>query len=173
MNQTYQKGLLDYQNLVDVEKLRKKLMTDTSRKYQQYIAVQSGTIYVTNGVYMVAVKAESIEDGVYQVIKNKNEVVLLPIVDIQFPVCTEIEQLCPEYGDMVAFKRDIVSSCYCELIKAMGDDILDIDMFKQIYETKFFNYFKICSSKDTHKPIALFDTESESTKRAYIMPMVF
>jgi hypothetical protein len=172
----FDKTALDYQNLCEVEKIRKKLNTN-GREYEKYIAVQDGTIYSTNGFYMVAVKAESIEDGVYQVVKNKGEVILIPSTDISFPKCTEIEQLCPEYGCYEAFKATNSTEKnsainYCQIIRALESDIIDIDLFAPIHATGFFSYFRICE-KDAKRPVFLCDSETEPTKRAYIMGMIF
>jgi hypothetical protein len=175
MNLKYEKSAADYQNLCEIEKVRKKLNTN-GKQYEKFIAVQNGTIYCTNGFYMLAVKAESIADGVYQIIKGKNEVVLITDDDnTSFPKCTEIEQLCPEYGEAEQLKiqGDNVSVPYCHVIKSMGDDILDINIFEPLYNTKFFEFFRICKGENMHKPVVLADSESESTKRAYIMGMVF
>ena len=175
MNLKYDKSSADYQSLCEIEKVRKKLNT-SGKQYEKFVAVQSGTIYATNGYYMLAVKAENIIDGVYHIIKCKNEVVLMPDDDgINFPKCTDIEVLYPEYGEAEILKQhgDNVSVPYCQIIKAMGDDIMDVNIFKPIHETGFFSYFKICKGDDNRKPVVLFDYEIESTKRAYIMGMKF
>lgn len=170
MTKKIEKNAPDYQNLCEVEKIRKKLNTN-GHAYEKFISVQSGTIYATNGFYMIAVKAEEIEDGVYQVVKNKNEVILIPDSDgTRFPVCTEIEQLCSEYSEYSQFEMEWCSSRYCQIIRAFSEDIIDFDIFKPLHETGFFHCFRICTAE--HKPIVLFDSETESTKRAYIMPMI-